>query len=145
MIFLFDFGEMMRLIATAILATVLFFIFSSSECDAQLLRGLFGRSNTQAKPQLAAPPILVKPAGHIGSYVPQDYSAPTVFPTKAYYENRNPVISRILDGKMTHKYRHPAEVDSRYIGGFHQSHFQNLGIPSGDIGLRGNAYNWRTW
>lgn len=68
-----------------------------------------------------------------------------MFPVESYSENRNPIVSRILDGKMTHKYRNPVEVDSRYIGGFHQSHFQNIGIPSGDIGIRGNAYNWRTW
>jgi len=56
-----------------------------------------------------------------------------------------PKLARLLDGPMTYKYRNPAEVDARYIGGLHQATFQNIGIPSGDIGIRGNAYNWRTW
>ena len=67
------------------------------------------------------------------------------FPTQAYYSSGQSKISRLIDGPMTHKYRNPAEVDSRYTGGFHQSHFEGIGLPSGDIGLRGNALNWRTW
>lgn len=39
----------------------------------------------------------------------------------------------------------PGSGNPRYIGGFHYTHFQNIGIPSGDIGLRGNAYHWRPW
>ncbi len=134
----------MRLIATALLMTVLFGVADSKDCEAQLFRGRMNRP-VQTKTHQVNPPLFVQSAGHVGSYVPQDYTQPTAFPTESYFANRNPVISRILDGKMTHKYRDPVEVDSRYIGGFHQSHFQNIGIPSGDIGLRGNAYNWRTW
>ena len=67
------------------------------------------------------------------------------FPTQAYYSTGQSKLSRLLDGPMTHRYRNPAEVDSRYTGGFHQTHFDNIGLPSGDIGLRGNALNWRTW
>ena len=135
---------MIRILATTLLVTIFFCAFGSSDCEAQLFPGRLNRPQP-AKIQQSAPPIFVKPAGHVGSYVPQVTSGPTVFPVESYFENRNPVISRILDGKMTHKYRNPVEVDSRYIGGFHQSHFNNIGIPSGDIGLRGNAYNWRTW
>lgn len=133
----------MRILATTLLVTVFFCVFDSSDCEAQLFRNR--NRLPQAQIQQSAPPLFVKPAGHVGAYVPQVNSGPTVFPVESYFENRNPVISRILDGKMTHKYRNPVEVDSRYIGGFHQSHFNNIGIPSGDIGLRGNAYNWRTW
>jgi hypothetical protein len=72
-------------------------------------------------------------------------SQPFQFKSSQYSpSHRNPTLSRILDGPLT-RYRDPAEVDSRYTGGFHYNHFQNIGIPSGDIGLRGNAYNWRTW
>jgi len=136
---------MTRILAIFLTALLFTTAFESESCQAQLLRGRFTRPQP-AQIQQSAPPIFVKPAGHVGTYVPQDYSAPTVFPIDSYLaENRAPVISRILDGKMTHKYRNPVEVDSRYIGGFHQSYFNNIGIPSGDIGLRGNAYNWRTW
>jgi hypothetical protein len=134
----------MRLIATALLVTALLGVADSKDCEAQLFRGRFNLP-AQNKTHQVNPPIFVKPAGHVGYYVPQDHSQPTAFSRDAYFENRNPVVSRILDGKMTHKYRDPVEVDSRYIGGFHQSHFNNIGIPSGDIGLRGNAYNWRTF
>ena len=143
-----DLGEItMRCIATVLLAIVLFGVADSKDCEAQLFRGRINRF-AQRKIRPVNPPIFVKPAGHVGLYVPQAASAhrqPTRFSTESYFENRSPLISRILDGKMTHKYRDPNEVDSRYIGGFHQSYFQNIGIPSGDIGIRGNAYNWRTW
>ena len=33
----------------------------------------------------------------------------------------------------------------KYIGGFHSSHFSNLGIPSGDIGFRTNGVYWAPW
>ena len=135
---------MMRTLALTLLVTFFFGMFGSNDCEAQLFRSRQNRPQPK-QIRLAAPPLYHKPAGHIGTYIPQDYSAPTVFPIESYFENRNPVISRILDGKLTHKYRNPVEVDARYIGGFHQSHFNNIGIPSGDIGIRGNAYNLRTW
>ena len=67
------------------------------------------------------------------------------FPTQAYFSAGQSRFSRLFDGPLTHQNRNPAEVDGRYTGGFHQSHFDNIGLPSGDIGLRGNALNWRTW
>ena len=134
----------MRKAALILVAVTIFFVFDSEDCNAQLFRGRF-RQNAPTQRTESAPPIWVQPAGHIGTYVPQDYTATPKFPVDDYFTPRRPTISRILDGPMTHKYRDPVEVDARYIGGFHQSHFQNLGIPSGDIGLRGNAYNWRTW
>lgn len=41
-----------------------------------------------------------------------------------------------------------ADADSRYpkfIGGFHSSHFSNIGLPTGDIGFRGNGIYWSPW
>lgn len=41
-----------------------------------------------------------------------------------------------------------ADADSvypRFIGGFHSSHFRNVGVPSGDIGFRGNGIYWTPW
>lgn len=71
--------------------------------------------------------------------------APPVFPAEQYNQRRNSLVSRILDPPGTSAYRNPAEVDSRYIGGFHRSQFDNIGLPSGDIGLRGNSLYWRPW
>lgn len=33
----------------------------------------------------------------------------------------------------------------RYFGGFHSSHYYDLGIPNGDKGLRGNGIYWAPW
>lgn len=33
----------------------------------------------------------------------------------------------------------------KYYGGFHARYFQNMGIPSGDIGLRGNGIFMTPW
>lgn len=30
----------------------------------------------------------------------------------------------------------------KYIGGFHASHYYNIGVPPGDIGFRGNGIYW---
>jgi hypothetical protein len=112
---------MIRLLATFLFLAL---ICGASDCQAQRTRGLFLRhAPTQLNPRSAA--------GH--------------FPlqTSHYSQRRNPKISRILDGPTS--YRNPAEVNARYIGGFHQSHFYNIGIPSGDIGIRGNAYHWRPY
>lgn len=33
----------------------------------------------------------------------------------------------------------------KYYGGFHSREMQNIGIPSSDIGLRGNGLYWGPW
>lgn len=33
----------------------------------------------------------------------------------------------------------------KYFGGFHSSHYYDLGIPNGDKGLRGNGIYWAPW
>lgn len=33
----------------------------------------------------------------------------------------------------------------KYIGGFHASHYYNIGVPHGDIGFRGNGIYWAPW
>ena len=33
----------------------------------------------------------------------------------------------------------------RYFGGFHARELQNLGVPPGDVGLRGNGWTWSPW
>ena len=113
-------------------------------CNAQRIRGLFRNHRTIQRPlpqhqmqtNLKAK-VTDSRSGHGHS---------TVFPTASYFaEQRSPFFTRLIDGKMTQRYRDPREVDSRYVGGFHESHFYNLGIPNGDIGLRGNGLNFRPW
>ena len=130
--------------AMLILGSILFLaLVGADDCNAQILRGRF--LNPSAPKVVSAPPLLYQPPGHVGAYVPQDYNAGTVFPVADYFPKKQSTLSRIIDGPLTHRHRNPAEVDSRYVGGFHQTYFHNLGIPSGDIGIRGNAYKWRTW
>ena len=33
----------------------------------------------------------------------------------------------------------------QYYGGFHARHLQNIGIPTGDIGIRGNSITVNPW
>ncbi len=37
------------------------------------------------------------------------------------------------------------ELYPKYYGGFHYRHLDNIGIPSGDIGLRGNGLYMSPW
>ena len=42
-------------------------------------------------------------------------------------------------------YDYYRQVNPKYYGGFHASYFDNLGVPSGDVGLRGNGIYWSPW
>jgi len=42
-------------------------------------------------------------------------------------------------------YQRAAEVYPKYYGGFHSRHFNNIGIPPGDVGLRGNGIYLSPW
>ena len=127
----------MRSLLIILVATFFVSVANTDDCQAQL----FGTRRVYKSRAVSLGPS----PGPIRTYVPQTHSARPEFPIEDYYTPRRPKVARILDGPMTHKYRNPAEVDSRYVGGFHQSHFHNIGIPSGDIGIRGNTYNWNTW
>ena len=132
----------MRSLAVLFFATFFALVAYADDCQAQLLRSRRPRLN---RPVTSAPPIYHQPPGLAGYHILRDPNTPSVFPTKDYHTPRYPKLAWILDGKMDYSQRNPAEVDSRYVGGIHQSYFNNLGIPSGDIGIRGNAYKWNTW
>ena len=136
----FESESMIRLLAVA--AFISGSLVLVSECPSQT-RGFFNRHASPTIHRSAWQPSPATTSQRIAASTP--HAQPYVFPTRSYFEPRNPVISRILDGKMTYKYRDPAEVDSRYIGGLHRNTFNNIGLPSGDIGIRGNALNWNTW
>ena len=42
-------------------------------------------------------------------------------------------------------YRYMNSYYPKYYGGFHSSYFQNMGVPSGDVGLRGNGIFMSPW
>jgi len=37
------------------------------------------------------------------------------------------------------------KVYPKYYHGFHARDLQNVGVPSGDVGLRGNGITWNPW
>ena len=39
----------------------------------------------------------------------------------------------------------PREIYPQYQGGFHSRALQNIGIPTGDIGIRGNGIMMNPW
>jgi len=44
-----------------------------------------------------------------------------------------------------YSYQRAAELYPKYYGGFHARHFDNIGIPPGDVGLRGNGIYLPPW
>jgi hypothetical protein len=60
-------------------------------------------------------------------------------------------LRRIFQGRAAHHFRtaHPPldarEVYPQYNAGFHARTLQNIGIPTGDIGIRGNGIHPNPW
>ncbi|MCA9121376.1 MAG: hypothetical protein H6822_07840 [Planctomycetaceae bacterium] len=44
-----------------------------------------------------------------------------------------------------HRFPTAEELYPKYYGSFHYRHLDNIGIPSGDIGLRGNGLYMSPW
>ena len=101
----------------------------ASECQAQRQRGIFGRRLSGR---------ISEPASSRASSM-----ATSATPTTR--------IERPADWRYNPDWRRdpsyfPAEPTyPKFYGGFHSSHFSNLGIPSGDIGFRGNGLYWTPW
>lgn len=114
---------MIRFIAIGVFS---FVCFACTDCNAQRPLGLFFRQPAVQQPAFVAPTQLR-------------------FHPSQYNQRSNGVLARLLDGPMPSRNRNPVEVDSRYVGGFHRSQLYNDGIPTGDIGLRGNGINWILW
>ena len=63
-----------------------------------------------------------------------------------------PTVSRLPKWPFGNGYDPRIHLDAdrhsrypKFIGGFHSSHFTNVGLPSGDIGFRGNGLYWTPW
>lgn len=102
---------------------------SVNQCEAQLFRGRWQRMKTVERDVFSKENLPKQPVwqpmsnGKLGSYT----------------TNR---ISERWGRSDSLKVK---SNDSRYIGGLHYTYFQDLGIPTGDIGLRGNGVIWRPW
>ena len=113
---------MSRLVATCFFLTA---TLLTANCEAQSL-GLLKRVD-QANPQWYKPRLVrQRPTRGKDDWLPL---------AERLYQSRN----------WSHDYANPASPLPKYIGGFHSSHFYNLGIPNGDIGFRGNGIYWAPW
>lgn len=43
------------------------------------------------------------------------------------------------------RYQYSKQVYPKYYYGFHSRQMQNIGVPTGDIGLRGNGIMYNPW
>lgn len=101
----------------------------ASECHAQRQRGFFHRG---ARVHHFAPSNDV---GRLELPAQNDQAS-------AY---RQPEIGYPTDWRRDPSYFPAAPTYPKFYGGFHSSHYSNLGVPSGDIGFRGNGIYWTPW
>lgn len=48
-------------------------------------------------------------------------------------------------GRRNNPYEYYKSVYPKFYGGFHEHEFSNLGIPTGDVGIRGNSFFLPPW
>ena len=55
--------------------------------------------------------------------------------------------ARPVDPRKTYAYRYYQgnSMYPKYNFGFHNRQLENIGVPSGDIGIRGNGYMMNAW
>ncbi len=111
------------------IALVGLIVFSVEQCDAQLIRGRWQRAHSVVKDVNTQGDIPVRASKQTISNVKQGITTTNRFSER--WGRLGPL--NVQDN------------DARYIGGLHYTYFQNLGIPAGDIGLRGNGVIWRQW
>ena len=142
-----------------------------SEAEAQLFRGRATRQPTTLNNQLnssgwrpsqtstrndngtslSEPAPLHSPADSgLGDLIRAD--APDQLPVESEIQSGRPVAGTPVP---EHYYRGDWRRDPaynpgypnypRYFGGFHSSHYYDLGIPNGDKGFRGNGIYWTPW
>ena len=129
----------MQLFVGNSIAFLLLIVFSS-QSDAQIFRRLRAKQY-EPTPQFIES-VVNGGASHHGFADRQDSpfvaNQPPVsrLPKWPFKTNYDPRIHRDADAWSQYP---------KYIGGFHSSHFSNIGLPSGDIGFRGNGLYWTPW
>ena len=117
-----------------LLLVPVFVAFLSVDCEAQLFQRHRVRNWDWGR-QVQAP-VAHSHLVH-GQEMPVSNLAPASrLPKWPNFHGYDPRIHRDAD----HWSRYP-----KYIGGFHSSHFTNVGLPTGDIGFRGNGLYWTPW
>ena len=103
---------------------------SDSKCDAQLFR--FKR-RFHAGPSIHQGTQEVSPTNHADHEVNRFAPGPAKWNEVLGYDPRIH-----LDADRYSRY-------PKFIGGFHSSHFTDVGLPPGDKGFRGNGLYWAPW
>ena len=107
---------------------------TQSECEAQLFRR---HRRVHNGPSLHRP-IVSTPAA-VTSNQSANQSVNRIAPGPAKWEDVLGYDPRIhLDADRNSRY-------PKFIGGFHSSHFTDVGLPTGDKGFRGNGLYWTPW
>ncbi len=111
-----------------VVGVVLFFIATESDCNAQLFRRHRLSRQSVASGAFAGTKVKIQQSG-LRRLLFGSSQQNRAF---GYDPRVNP-----------HAERYPRYP--KYIGAFHSSHFSNIGVPSGDIGFRGNGIYWSPW
>ncbi len=100
-----------------------------ADCEAQRYRGFFKRRALLTNHEI---PTAQTPGDPIKNQI---QSSP---PDRHHkFQRHNPVRDP--------RYHWQQERFPKYIGGFHSSHFSNIGLPTGDLGFRTNGLYWAPW
>lgn len=117
---------MKRLLMGIVIGILLVAVTATSEAKRRRGFGWFrSRLTVPPRPTAPHPPAAHRPA-HAAP--PAAHAAPLPngpprYTPYHYYRDRNP----------------------RYYGGFHARQFDNIGMPPGDVGFRGNGLQWNAW
>ncbi len=132
---------MSRLLGTLLFVGVVFIV---SDCQAQRHRGLFRRAFR------AQPDANFSEMGQ--TRMDQDSEAPISQPEKFGFQAVEPAAPSRRHFFALRPYSTQAELHAeqaeafpKYYGGFHSSHFTDVGLPTGDQGFRGNGIYWAPW
>lgn len=133
------FSSCLFLIAAACLA---------DDCEAQRKRGLFRGTKT---PSTARQQTLASRTGESGITAEFGDTVDSA-PRPVIHDVEDPVV-RCAPVAVPYNWRRDPNCGNnpcypnypKYIGGFHSSHFHNLGLPTGDFGFRGNGLYWNPW
>jgi hypothetical protein len=80
-------------------------------------------------------------------FVPRNDSSRLEIPAQydPYSIRQQDELGNQTDWRRDPSYFPAAPTYPKFYGGFHSSHYSNLGVPSGDIGFRGNGIYWTPW
>lgn len=64
---------------------------------------------------------------------------------RRWHRQRKPVKRQNFPTHGSYKHSYYNHYYPKYIGGFNARYFDSIGVPSGDVGLRGNGIYMTPW